>query len=141
MNNTLNTNIKKLVMQGKLEEALRLGNLALENAKKDGNQLKIAHQYKILGNIHSYIGDFEKALDNNKHALELFIKLNNLKGISDLLGNIGANYQAIAQMLKMQRRFDESKIQNRNALNYQHKAINVRKKILDNCKRRKNDKY
>ena len=139
MNNLINRNIENLVKQGNLEEALSLGILALENAKKDGNQLIIAHQYKILGNINSRIGDFNKALDNYEHALELFSQLNNLKGISDLLGNIGANYQAEAYMLKLCKRFNESNIQINNSLKFQLKAVNVRRVILNNCKKQKND--
>lgn len=139
MNNIINRNIENLVKQGNLEEALSLAILDLENAKKDGNQLIIAHQYKILGNVNSLIGDFKESLNNYNNALEIFSQLNNLKGISELLGNIGANYQAEAHMLKLHRRFNESNIQIKKALNYQHRAVNVRREILNNYKRQKND--
>lgn len=140
MNNIINRNIENLVRQGRLEEALSLGIIALKNAKKDGNKLLIAHQYKILGNINSRIGEFKNALVNYEHALELFNQLNNLKGISDLYGNIGTNYQAEAYALKLHKRFIESKKQINNALKFQLKAISVKRVILNNCKRQKNDK-
>ncbi len=139
MNNIINSNIENLSKQGNLEEARSLAILALENAKKEGNQLIIAHQYKILGNVNSLIGDFKESLNHYNYALEIFRQLNNLKGISDLLGNIGANYQAEAHVLKLHRRPNESNIQINNALRYQHRAVNVRKEILHNCKRQKND--
>lgn len=137
----LNEKIKENFKQGKFENALHLAQNALEKAKQKGDQILIGHQYKILGNIYSRIGDFEKSHDKYLKALDVFQNLNNLKGISDILGSLGTNFQAKAHILKLQGKFNESHRQINDALNYQQKALNIRREILNNCKTQKNDKH
>lgn len=137
----LNEKIKESFKQGKFENALHLAQKALEKAKQKRDQILIGRQYKILGNVYSRIGDFEKSHDKYLKALNIFQNLNNLKGISDILGNLSANFQAKAHILKQQGRFTESQEPINFALSYQQKALNIRREILNNCIAQKNDKH
>lgn len=141
INSDLNKEIKAAFMSGKFEKALHLAQKALLKAKRKGDQISISHQYKILGNIYSRIGDFIKAHEHYLKALNIFRKLNNLKGISDILGNISTNYQSKAYMLKLQGRCNESNKLINESLEFQQKAVNIRKEILNNYIRQKNEKH
>ena len=72
----LNEKIKESFKQGKFENALHLAQKALEKAKQKRDQILIGRQYKILGNVYSRIGDFEKSHDKYLKALNIFQNLN-----------------------------------------------------------------
>jgi signal transduction histidine kinase/tetratricopeptide (TPR) repeat protein len=103
--------LKTLKGQERLDEILNIaspGNygkinhkdlfLLLDQAQAIADSLddnfKLARTHQVKGSIHSSLGNYQEALNNNLIALGFFEQVNNLKGIASCLNNIGIIYEA-----------------------------------------------
>jgi len=85
-----------------MEKALNLFENALEFATKANNHFYEAVWLECIGVTHYQIGDFEKAIDYYRKALQAStpIESGNNSVTGDALGNLGLTYLVLGQHLE-----------------------------------------
>ena len=101
-------------------EGIRIGNLALNIAKKNNNFIQIADCYNTLGLNYWQNTDYANSLTNYLKAEEFFIKANFDKGLAKVYNNLSALYLSVEQYDKAENYVNKS-------LNYNIKPNNTKK--------------
>ncbi len=52
----------------------------------------IAGSYVNIGVIYAYKNDYPRAIENYNKAIEMYTKINDIRGIADCYNNIGSIY-------------------------------------------------
>ncbi|MBN1414584.1 MAG: CHAT domain-containing protein [Bacteroidales bacterium] len=107
-------------MLGKFNEAVVYAYTALKIDSSRNNHLEIIEDYRLLGNLHLYKGDFKKGIFFLEHTLELNKGMeSSLKGLNQL--SVAATYLSLAQVYAVLGKFEQ-------AAHYARMALDLYKK-------------
>lgn len=89
--NAVGRNLMALVMfrQGKLDEALRHGEIAWEQSRKMGKESEEANAQRFLGDVRLAKGELQKAAESYENALSLDKRLGRTKKVAEDLRGLG----------------------------------------------------
>lgn len=108
---------------GKFDDALSYINQALARDSIQKNILEIIEDYRLLGSISLYKGDFQKGIPYLEHALELNKGMEaSIKGLNQL--SIADTYLSLAQVYTVLGRFDQ-------CIEYVNTALDIYDKLND----------
>jgi len=108
---------------GKFDDALSYANQALSRDSVQNNTLETIEDYRMLGSISLYKGDFQKGIPYLEHALELNKGMEaSLKGLNQL--SIADTYLSLAQVYTVLGRFDQ-------CIEYANTALDIYDKLND----------
>ncbi len=108
---------------GKFDDALSFASQALARDSIQNNSLEIIEDYRMLGSISLYKGDFKKGIPYLEHALELNRGMEtSMKGLNQL--SIADTYLSLSQVYTVLGRFDQS-------IEYAKSALDIYDKLND----------
>ena len=108
---------------GNFDEALSHATQALTRDSIKNNSLEIIEDYRMLGSISLYKGDFNKGIPYLEHALELNRGMEaSMKGLNQL--SIADTYLSLAQVYTVLGRFDQ-------CIDYAKSALDIYDKLSD----------
>jgi len=108
---------------GKYDDAISYVIMALNRDSTQNNQLEVIEDYRMLGNMHLFKGDFIKGTPYLEHALDLNEGMEtSLKGLNQL--SIADTYLSLAQVYATLGRFNQ-------CIEYSHSALDIYRKLND----------
>ncbi|MEY8019939.1 adenylate/guanylate cyclase domain-containing protein [Muriicola sp. SD30] len=109
-----------VLMEGEIEESMRLSKQSIELAEQLNYQIGEAYGEKNMGLAYYYQGDYKKVLSHWSRSLEIFEGIDDAQGISNLSSNLGAVYY--------------SQGSNTRALDLYLRSLNFAEKIKDSLR-------
>jgi tetratricopeptide (TPR) repeat protein len=99
-----------LYRQGKVEQALTWAQLGLERATQVGGEAERAHGLRLLGTIHTGLGDLQSAEQDYLASLDLCREMGDLRQQSMAANSLGAVYYYLGDWEQAERYYRQSLI-------------------------------